>query len=211
MFFGPTWPERLLRSGFALCLGGSCVILAGLLQGMYAPIWSRAALLLQAVALLLGVGLILLRCRSPRWLLYPVVLAWVVYLWDTTLPPPNLPDGLIRGLLPWLALAGIMLDALMVMQRQFLRIRVARTMVTMQRPGRRAIAVHNGLVPVETIAELLQISPEELVARLQRHGRYTIDTPDHGSSCRLTDLMLVLRYWHTDGERLSPADNDERS
>lgn len=201
VLFGPTWPERLLRSGFALCLGGSCLILAGLLPGLYAPVWSRAALLLQAAALLLGFCLILLRRRSPRWLLYPVVLAWVVYLWDTTLPPPTLPDGLLRSLVPRLALIAILTDACIVIQRQLHKARVARTTrmaSSVQGLLQRAIPVRNGLVPVDAIAELFQISPEELVARLHRHGRRTIDTPDRGPSLRLADLMLLLKHWHED-------------
>lgn len=36
VLFGPTWPERFLRSGFALRLAGGCLILAGLLPVLFA-------------------------------------------------------------------------------------------------------------------------------------------------------------------------------
>lgn len=47
MLFGPTWPERVLRGGFALSLLISSALFLGLILELSAPAWSRPALLLQ--------------------------------------------------------------------------------------------------------------------------------------------------------------------
>lgn len=118
MLFGPTWPERVLRGGFVLCLSLGSVLIVALVMELSAPAWSRTVILLQLVALLLGGCLMLMRRqRSPRWLLYPAALAVTIYLWDTTLPPPTLPEGLARGLGPRLVLLALLTDALLTIRR----------------------------------------------------------------------------------------------
>lgn len=199
MLSGSTWAERVLRAGFALCLGLSSVLVLVLVMELSAPEWSRMAILLQCVALLLGSSLMLIRRRrSPRWLLYPVALAVTVYMWDTTLPPPNLPEGFARGLVPRLVLLSILADALLTIRHQRRFARAVRAVTARGEAPSRAIPVRNGLVPVTAIAELFQITPNELVARLHRHGRRTVATSDRGPSLWLADLMLLLKHWHED-------------
>lgn len=212
MLFGPTWPERMLRGGFALSLLISSALFLGLILELSAPAWSRPALLLQLAALLCGSGLMLAhQRRSPRWLLYPVLLAATVYLWDTTLPPPTLPEGQARGVVPRLVLLALLTDALLSIRHHLRQASVVRLVRRAPAQLARAIPVRNGLVPLVAIAELFEVTPDELVARLRRRGRRPVDTPDRGASLWLADLLLVLRYWHEDGPAhpaAAPPDHD---
>lgn len=149
--------------------------------------------------------------RSPRWLLYPVLLAATVYLWDTTLPPPTLPEGQARGVVPRLVLLALLTDALLSIRRHLRRASVVRLVRRALAQLARAIPVRNGLVPLVAIAELFEVTPDELVARLRRRGRRPVDTPDRGASLWLADLLLVLQYWHEDGPAhpaAAPPDHD---
>src|SRR5438874_1060297 len=89
----------------ALVAAGAVLLLV-LVGQWVAPFWSRVAILLQGCALLLA-GISYRWRPSWRLLLYPLLLASVLYLWDSTLPPPSLPDGPIRVVLPLTMLGGI--------------------------------------------------------------------------------------------------------
>jgi hypothetical protein len=57
---------------------------------------------------------LLARWRPPRRLvLYPLILAGIMYLWDHSLPPPSLPDGAIRHMLPRLVFVWLVADIVM--------------------------------------------------------------------------------------------------
>src|SRR3712207_5776474 len=100
-------PLRLIvRTSVITMLMGMLIFMA-LLAGLSAPIWSRPALVLQGLAVLLA--LVVYHCyRIRRFLLYPLLLAGAIYLWDTTLPPPTLPAGVLRVLIPGIVMGGIL-------------------------------------------------------------------------------------------------------
>jgi hypothetical protein len=50
--------------------------------------------------------------RSHRYLIYPMVLICTIYVWDKSLPPPNLPDGLLRAAMPFCILGLLYLDSI---------------------------------------------------------------------------------------------------
>jgi hypothetical protein len=106
--FGYVLSLLLLRAGWLLLLA--------LILEWFAAHWSRPALAFQAAALVLA---LLLRQRVPvrRLIVYPLILAASIYLWDTTLPPPSLPDGWPRVLIPGLVLLGLLIDYAYAVQR----------------------------------------------------------------------------------------------
>ncbi len=102
----PRSPLSVVYGTIMLLMAISVLILLILICGWISPFWSRTAILLQGIALLV-VGMAYRWRPSWRLVLYPVLLAYMTYLWDTTLPPPNLPDGMVRFLLPCALLIGI--------------------------------------------------------------------------------------------------------
>lgn len=100
------------RAGYVLSLlcisSGWLILLLCILEwpGMQ---WSRTALGLQAAAMLMALRLTA-QGRDPRLVIYPLVLAASTYVWDTTLPPPTLPNGWPRALIPGGVLVGLLLD-----------------------------------------------------------------------------------------------------
>lgn len=115
----PSWPRRaaLLVLG-AMILAGALLLLS-LVMELREPGWSRTAIALQLIALaiagaLLGADWPL----SLRFVVYPLVLAAVIYLWDTSLPPPSLPEGRLRAAVPHLALLGMAADAALLLWRR---------------------------------------------------------------------------------------------
>ncbi len=97
------------------CAGALTFLL--LLLELWPPAWSRPALALQGLAGVLA--LLLTYWHQPRrFLLYPIVLAGVIYLWDTTLPPPSLPEGPLRRLIPLAVLVGLLVDLLVTLHRR---------------------------------------------------------------------------------------------
>lgn len=116
--------------------------------------WSRPAIILQVAAL--GSALLAQRVRAGRLVVYPVILAGSIYLWDTTLPPPNFPTGWPRELIPRLVLLGLLVDAALTVRR-------GRQAPRLLQPGRQWLAL-------EDAARRLGITCEELRMRMQQRG-----------------------------------------
>jgi hypothetical protein len=169
--FGYVLSLLLLRAGWLLLLS--------LILEWFAAHWSRPAIALQAAALVLA---LLLRQRVPvrRLIVYPLILAGSIYLWDTTLPPPSLPDGWPRVLIPGLVLLGLLIDYAYTVQR----VRQARG---------RSTPRHRAPVALDEAAQLLGIPVTTLRLRLQeRRCVITIDDTGQESVC-LDDLYALNR------------------
>ncbi|MCC7451087.1 MAG: hypothetical protein IT324_26980, partial [Anaerolineae bacterium] len=93
MFRGMTRPSvRIASNTVSLLIGLGGLILLALLYEWSVLGLSLTALTTQIVALLLAAAYRLWRL-SARFLVYPAILFGTIYLWDTNLPPPSLPDG----------------------------------------------------------------------------------------------------------------------
>ncbi len=177
--FGYVLSLLLLRAGWLLLLA--------LILEWFAAHWSRPALALQAAALVLA---LLLRQRVParRLIAYPLILAASIYLWDTTLPPPSLPDGWPRVLIPGLVLLGLLIDYAYTVQR----VRQARGRSTPRQ-------CHS--VALDAAARLLGIPVTILRLRLQeRRFAITIDATGQ-EYVSLNDLYALNHakkpaWWH---------------
>jgi hypothetical protein len=167
--FGYVLSLLLLRAGWLLLLA--------LILEWPAAHWSRPALALQAAALILAL-LLRQRVRVRRLIVYPLILAGSIYLWDTTLPPPSLPDGWPRVLIPGLVLLGLLIDYAYTVER----VRQARG---------RSTPRHRATVALDDAARLLGIPVSNLRIRLQeRRCVITIDDTGLESVC-LDDLYAL--------------------
>jgi hypothetical protein len=167
--FGYVLSLLLLRAGWLLLLA--------LILEWFAAHWSRPAIALQAAALVLA---LLLRQRVPvrRLIAYPLILAGSIYLWDTTLPPPSLPDGWPRVLIPGLVLVGLLID-------------YAYTVRCVRQARGRSTPRHRATVALDDAAQLLGIPVTNLRIRLQeRRCAITLDDAGQESVC-LDDLYAL--------------------
>jgi hypothetical protein len=109
---------------------------------------------------------------------YPLVLAGSIYLWDTTLPPPSLPDGWPRVLIPSLVLLGLLIDyACAVQHLRQSRLRTARD--------------HRRPIALDEAARLLGIPVADLRRRLQQR-RFAIAVDADGREYLLLDDLQAL-------------------
>jgi hypothetical protein len=161
----PTSLSRPQRIGYILScglLGGGWVFLLVLTHEWSSPHWSRSALVLQAAALIVAV-LLMPHVPARRLVAYPLILATSIYLLDTTLPPPNLPSGWPREIIPRLVLLGLLADCL-------------RT-ILWRRGLHRGMDQYGQPVALEDAARLLGLTELELRIRLQQRSiGITIDT-----------------------------------
>jgi hypothetical protein len=80
-------PRHMGYFAIELFIGAGALLFLALVLEWPPPSWSRLALGSQGLALLLA--LLLTHGHPPvRLVLYPLVLAGGIYVWDTTLPPP---------------------------------------------------------------------------------------------------------------------------
>jgi hypothetical protein len=142
------------------------------------PRWSRVAILLQGGALLLA-GIRYRWRPSWRLLLYPLVLASVLYLWDSTLPPPTLPDGPIRVALPLTMLIGIVVDVGLLLWQT-------------ARPHQRFVHAYAGRVALVDAARIAGISPEAFRMYCRRTGRPIIIDATGMEELWLADVLTSL-------------------
>ncbi len=125
--------------------------------------------------------MLLIRSRgSLRALSYPVVLAVVIYLWDTTLPPPTLPGGVLRDYLPRMVIVGLLIDLVVRVQH---------------RPARQPRTVHirAGFLSIQHAAALLGIPVDEVRQRMHQAGRTAMRTPDGDEALSLDDVRAITR------------------
>jgi hypothetical protein len=91
---------------------------------------------------------------------YPVSVAICVYLWDTTLPPPTLPQGKVRFLLPLVVVLIVTAHSIWVARHTIIQLRFHRP--TTQE-----------YLHLTYAATLLELSEDAVRARLQRIGSTT--------------------------------------
>jgi hypothetical protein len=174
-----TRPQRFGYILSLLLLRAGWLLLLALILEWFAAHWSRPAIALQAAALVLA---LLLRQRVPvrRLIAYPLILAGSIYLWDTTLPPPSLPDGWPRVLIPGLVLVGLLIDYAYTVQR----VRQARG---------RSTPRHRATVALDDAAQLLGLPLTNLRIRLQER-RCVIIIDDAGQESVCLDDLYALNH-----------------
>ena len=176
-------PQLVGNAAIALLTGAGALIFWFLVLELHPPVLSRPALALQGTAVALAL-LLTYWYRPPRFFLYPLVLAGVIYLWDTTLPPPSLPDGPLRRLIPHAVLIGLLADLFVSLRRRA------------HRPLRNATRVYGGYMELEGTARVLAIPAHELRGRLRRAGRIILVSKNGAEYLSLDDLMAVLARWN---------------
>jgi hypothetical protein len=172
------WSQRAGYAVSTLLISGGWLILLALLFELPAASWSRPAIALQGAALALA-ALPSLRMPAPRLILYPLILAGTIYLWDTTLPPPSLPEGPLRGLVPRAILLGVLTDGLMAISRA-------------RRARWRAIQIVGGYLTLDDAAPLCGTKVDDLRRRLGRAGRTTQIGDDGREHVALADLNDLI-------------------
>jgi hypothetical protein len=176
------WPQRAAYYAIALLTAVGAMIFWLLVLEWGAPTWIRPALGLQWLALALALVFTYWR-RPPRFFLYPVVLTSVIYLWDTSLPPPSLPEGPLRELVPRLVLIGLVADMLISVRG------------LQQSPSKRT-PIRGGRIQLDGAALVLDTTPDDLRTRLKRIERSTIMSEDGEEYLSLDDLYMVLERWN---------------
>jgi hypothetical protein len=172
------WSQRVGYAASTLLISAGWLILIALLFELPPTSWSRSAIVLQFAALLLA-ALLSLRMPAPRLILYPLILAGTIYVWDTTLPPPSLPEGPLRGLVPRAILLAVLADGLMAISRA-------------PRARWRALQIVDGYLTLDDAALLCGTTVNDLRRRLGRAGRTTRlgdDGREHVALDDLDDLM----------------------
>lgn len=172
------YSQRVGYAASTLLISAGWMILLALLFELPPISWSRSAIGLQGAALLLA-ALLSLRMPAPRLILYPLILAGTIYLWDTTLPPPSLPEGPLRGLVPRAILLGVLTDGLLVISRA-------------QRARWRAIQIVGGYLSLEDAAVMCGTTVDDLRRRLGHAGRTTRIGDDGRERVALVDLEELL-------------------
>ena len=168
------WPQRIGYVLNALLIGAGWLLSLALLMEWPPVSWSRAVIGLQALAVLLAL-LLSFWSLAPRLVIYPLILAATMYLWDHTLPPPNLPNGALRALIPRLILLGVFVDGLVLTRRE-------------HQTRLRQIQIRNGYLTLDDAALLCRISVDDLRAWLAQAGRTTKIGEDGGEQVALADL-----------------------
>jgi hypothetical protein len=171
------WSQRVGYVLTLLLIGAGWLIGLALLLEWRAAHWSRPALAFQAAALVLA---LLLRQHVParRLVVYPLLLAASIYLWDTTLPPPSLPEGWPRVFIPSLVLLGLMID-------------YARTVQHVRHLRRRSTRTHRYPVALDEAARLLGIPLADLRRRIQKR-KYAITIDSAGREYVVLDDLRAL-------------------
>jgi hypothetical protein len=172
------WPQLIGYYAILVLIGAGAVLFLALVLEWPSPWWSRPALGLQGLALLL---LLLLRRGDPplRLLLYPLVLAAGIYLWDHTLPPPSLLEGPLRKLIPRIILLWLFADTVLTTQRS-------------RKTRWRAIQIRGRTLTLEDAAVLLAMTPDDLRRQLGRVGRATRIGKDGQERVILDDLNALV-------------------
>jgi hypothetical protein len=172
-------PQRIGYYAILLLVGAGALLFLALVLEWPSPWWSRPALGLQGLALLLL--LLLTRGYPPvRLLLYPLVLASGIYLWDHTLPPPSLPEGPLRELIPRLILLWLFAEGVLSIQRS-------------RKTRWRAVQIRGRRLTLADAALLLATTPDDLRQRLGRAGR-TIGVGEDGQEwLTLDDLRAIMK------------------
>jgi len=135
-------------------VGAGALLFWSIVLDLLPSAWTRYTLASQMVALFIAY-LVLRVGLAHRLVLYPLLLGCLIYLWDTTLPPPTLPEGLGRHLLVRVLLIGLLTDTVRQLHRK-------PQPPLAPSPGR------DNLIHVTRAARLLQTTPQALQERLQQ-------------------------------------------
>lgn len=186
----PTSPLAVIHTTIVVSTLASTVVLVALVFALLDPMWSRAALALQAVTLaVMGLAR---RWGPPRRIaIYALLLAGSTLLWDPTLPPTELPDEPVRHLLP-LAVSVVVLADLLL-RRDALSFRPAR------------VGVYAGLVDLTEAACFFRSDPAWLHGRLTARTARLVDAPDGSTLVALEDVLAVLQERGPDPGGPGPA------
>lgn len=181
-------PLSVVYSAIVLAVVLGAAIQAALLLGWLSPFWSRTVIILEVMALL--IALLASRWRPPRRLIfYPLLLAYLAYVWDPTLPPPHLPEGSIRLALPLVAVLSIIAD-LLLPTRHTLPFR----------PGQ--LEVHGGYVNLDEAAYFFRLPPDIVRIYAVREG-YALPRGRSGDEyIALADLLRLVELISRERERL---------
>jgi hypothetical protein len=161
-----------------LLIGAGALLFLALLLEWPPASWSRTAIGLQALALVLAL-LLAPRLPSMRLLLYPLALACGIYLWDTTLPPPTLPEGPLRAIIPGSLLLLLLVDSTLTLQRW-------------RQTRWRTIQIRGRTLMLDDAAALLRTTPDDLRRQLARAGRPARSGEDGHERVTLDDLNALL-------------------
>jgi hypothetical protein len=178
----PRSPLSVVYGTIVLLMAISGLILLILICEWISPFWSRTAILLQGIALLV-VGMAYRWRPSWRLVLYPVLLTYMIYLWDTTLPPPSLPEGMVRFLLPCVLLIGIAGDLMVAWWRS-----------PPFAPKR--IRVYGRYVNLDEAAHFFRTHPDIVRALLTQAGRPVLTGRSGEEFVALNDLLAVLEPYN---------------
>jgi hypothetical protein len=181
-------PLSVVHSAIVLCVVLGAGIQAALLLGWLSPFWSRTAIILEGMALL--IALLASRWR-PSWRLifYPLLLAYLSYVWDPTLPPPQLPDGSPRIALPLVAILSIIADLLLPAKH-----------VLPFRPGQ--LEVHGGYVNLDEAAYFFRLPPDIVRIYAAREGCAITRGRSGEEYIALADLQRVIELLAREREQL---------
>jgi hypothetical protein len=150
------WPQRLGYGAVIGFVSAGALLFWSIVLDLLPSTWTRYTLASQVVALLIAY-LFLRVGLAHRLVLYPLLLGCLIYLWDTTLPPPTLPEGIGRHLLVRLLLIGLLADTVRRLHRK-------------PQPPLVTSPVRDDLIQLTRAARLLQTTPQALQERLQQLG-----------------------------------------
>jgi hypothetical protein len=174
----PRSPLIVVSRTIVLLISTGAMLLLILICEWLNPHWSRTIIVLQGIAVLMG--LMAYRWQpSRRLLLYPFLLAVVAYLWDSTLPAPSLPDGAARILLPLILLVGMVGDALLNGWRILPFVP-------------RRIRVYGNYVNLDEAALFFRIPPDVVRLQCARDKRTVVTGRSGEAYIALDDLMMVV-------------------
>lgn len=186
----PTSPLAVIHTTIVSSTLASTVLLLALVFALLNPVWSRAALALQAVTLaVMGLAQ---RWGPPRRIaIYTLLLAGVTLIWDPTLPPTDVAQEHVRELLALTVSVVVFADLLL--RREALSFRPAR------------VGVYAGLVDLDEAAAFFRSDPARLQARLIARKARIIAAPDGSTLVALDDVLAALRERGPDPGGASPA------
>lgn len=181
-------PLSVVHSAIVLCVVLGAGIQAALLLGWLSPFWSRTVIILEGMALL--IALLAARWRpSRRLVFYPLLLGYLAYVWDPTLPPPHLPEGSARIALPLVAVLSIIADLLLPTRRTL-----------PFRPGQ--IEVHGGYVNLDEAAYFFRLPPDVVRIYADREGRAITRGRSGEEYIAHADLQRVIELLAREREQL---------